>query len=549
MSQQAYIVSKINMKISFRGQSLTEILVALALGVSFINVGILAMTTTNFLARINKANSYALSLLKSQSSILETISENGWHSIADLTIGKHYKLAKQNNSWIVQPGEEKVFDEKPPVAQWNMDEGSGTITYDSQSSNNGTLVNSPTWQAKTNCISGNCLGFNGTTNYVDLGTPSSLMAVTYPYTITAWAKLTALAQNAIIMSFAPTDTASQLAFGVYNTGNQILIGNAAYTYGLSGISSYLKVNTWQYWTIVFADPTHISFYLDGQNKTITNIAQYYSPINNNIGARQNGGDKWFNGSIDDVRLYNRALSPDEIANQYKDGYTKYFYVNNVSRDIASDPTASTHNLETAYNANHDDPNTKKIINITRYLQGPSGRVNSEEQYLARVNNISSLIQTDWSGASGIDGPEIDFGNNYSSANNLTLSEAGQISLNSTASNGSLISSIADTQSVGGAGYFNILWQGDTLCTGCSVKFQIAASNSQNGPWTYYGPTSTSDYYIPNSPNVAVPITYAGQYSALSSSIQNKRYIRYQITLVPASSQSPVVKDVIINYAP
>jgi hypothetical protein len=773
-----------------KGQSLTEILIALAIGVAFINVGILAMSTANILAKVNKANNFALSLLKSQRSAIETITENGWHSIADLTIGKHYKLAKQNNSWTIQQGEEKVFDEKPPVAQWNFDEGSGTTAYDNVGTNSGALTNSPTWQTSpSNCVSGNCLNFDGSSSYVSAGNSTIFnFSKSNPFTINTWIKHTSsVSENHIVSRHSLgtnggylmllldsggatqtlyldiiNSTANQYAVtyamdyrdqwhnvvGVYDgSGNRsgmklyvdginvatgtsttianeitladspLVFGKAAYsngfyykgliddvriydyaltenqvkqhynaglnrlglvsqwgmdegsgltvydsqstnngtltcagtgcsnpvwqtssscvsgnclsftgTTGTAGPGSYTSVansnsvtyatlEAWVYPTQVSNDQmfltnasdnanylrivsnkSFVSFNISGTQKTLAGttilsnnkwyhlVATYDGSIVKlyvngiqetntlaqtgtltfpsgtiNIGIWATSDVRSFIGYLDDVRVYNRALSTDEIANQYKDGYTKYFYVNNVSRDIASDPTASTHNLETTYNANHDDPNTKKITNVTRYLLGTPGRVNTQEQYLSRATNINSLIQTDWSGSGGITGPEIDFGNNYSTVSNLTLSTAGQMSLTSTASNGTLTSTIIDTQSINGSGYFNILWQGDSLCSGCSVKFQIAASNCSNGAsnyptcntgtWTYYGPTTTSDYYIPSGPGIPVPITYAGQYSALSASVQNKRYVRYQITLVPASSLSPVVKDVIINYAP
>lgn len=734
------------MRKSYKGQSLTEILVALAIGVTFINVGIMAMATANVVAKVNKANNFALSLLKSQGSAIKTITENGWHSIADLTIGKHYKLAKQNNSLVIQPGEEKVFDEKPPIAQWNFDEGAGTTAYDNVGTNNGMLFNSPTWQASSNCVNGSCLSFNGSSNYVRVSNVSTFQRSTgQELTVECWIKPSRLAgqyQDLVVNRSASaynwmlyqhtTDGSVQLhgaaqnkstyippiniwthivatvsASGVYNlyandqlvqtvtgyqyqtqTPNELSIGNFGsveyyqgsiddvriYDYALtdsqikqhynaglnrlglvaqwgmdegSGIKAYdsqgtndgtltnmdattvwqtssncisggclsfdgvndyvlttgythsfpaISLSAWfktsqatnggivgvKYSPLLIISGGRITFY-DGGNLTsptsplynnntwhyvvgtqdgttgniyvdgrivATNVTSITYPYNGiYIGDNPNNANLFFGGSIDNVRIYSRALSADEIANQYKDGYTKYFYVNNVSRDIASDPTASTHNLETTYNASHDDPNTKKIVNVTRYLLGTPGRVNTQEQYLARATNINSLIQTDWSGNSGVTGPEIDFGNNYSSASNLTLSTASQMSLTSTASNGTLTSTIIDTQSIGGSGYFNLLWQGNSLCSGCSVKFQIAASNSSASPWTYYGPKATSDYYIPSGPGIPVPITYAGQYSALSASVQNKRYIRYQITLVPASSLSPVVNDVIINYAP
>lgn len=756
-----------------KGQSLTEILIALAIGVAFINVGIMAMSTANILAKVNKANNFALSLLKSQRSILETISENGWHSIADLTIGKHYKLAKQNNSLIIQAGEEKVFDEKPPVAQWNFDEGAGTLAYDNVGTNNGTLINSPTWTTSSSCVSGSCLGFNGSSDYVDvsyqptfrnaltceiwikrttgynqladvmflsppnawyfydsynsgnirgdvyidgtrragLNVPvafdSNWYHIVYTYDSAthiakiykngtlydsiiingltnylidaATGNLYGMGKNSLgrgivldeprIYDYALTENQVQqhynaglnrlglvsqwgmdegsgakaydsqggndgtltnmevttvwqansncvsggclsfdgvddyIAIGVGNdyfplplfsicawvkspglASGMSLNGILSLTYGLSMFldsagtfqarvdngSTFTSVSTLgnlhdnKFHNVCMTfDNTYMHAFVDGvwKNKSATTwLGTTRWPTNTcNIGCENNNCPIYrFNGYIDDVRIYNRALTADEIANQYKDGYTKYFYVNNVSRDIASDPTASTHDLETTYVANHDDPNTKKIVNVTRYLLGTPGRVNTQEQYLARAANINSLVQTDWSDNSGVTGPEIDFGNNYYSTSNLTLSTAGQMSLTSTASNGTLASTIIDTQSINGSGYFNLLWQGDALCSGCSVKFQIAASNCSNGAsnyptcntgtWTYYGPTATSDYYIPSGPGIPVPITYAGQYSALSSSVQNKRYVRYYIMLVPASSISPVVKDVIINYA-
>lgn len=735
----------------YKGQSLTEILIALAIGVAFINVGIMAMATANVVAKVNRGNNFALSLLKSQRSAIETIAENGWHSIADLTIGKHYKLSKQNNSWAIQPGEEKVFDEKPPVAQWNFDEGTGTTAYDNVGTNNGTLVNSPMWQTSPNCVSGSCLSFNGSSNYVRVSNVTTFQRSTgqeltvecwinpsrlagqyqdlvvnrsasaynwmlYQHTVDGSVQLHGAAQNKSTY-IPPINTWTHIvatvnASGIYNlyandqlvqtvtgyqyqtqTPNELSIGNfgsteyyqgsiddvRVYDYALtdsqvkqhynaglnrlglvsqwgmdegSGLTaydsqganngtltngstwksgtdcvsggclgfagsqyincgtnsvltplsisvsawvnastldqwngiisnmtswgtgfglqmgtteniaatvsgSYLKttwtptINTWYHIVATHDNNTNLNvLYVNGKEEArLIQAISYESGPKTYIGVFYTSPNLLFKGTIDDVRIYNRALSADEIANQYKDGYTKYFYVNNVSRDIAPDPTASTHNLETTYNANHDDPNTKKITNVTRYLLGTPGRVNTQEQYLARATNINSLIQTDWSGSSGVNGPEIDFGNNYYSASNLTLSTPGQMTLASVASSGTLTSTIIDTQSVNGSGYFNILWQGDSLCSGCSVKFQVAASNSMLGPWTYYGPTATSDYYIPSGPGVSVPITYAGQYSALSASVQNKRYIRYQITLVPASSVSPKVKDVIINYSP
>ena len=112
----------------------------------------------------------------------------------------------------------------------------------------------------------------------------------------------------------------------------------------------------------------------------------------------------------------------------------------------------------------------------------------------------------------------------------------------TATVASLTSSILDTGVSGGAGFNSLLWQG-SLGTGGAVKFQIAFSNNQAGPWTnYYGPTSESDYYLPN-PNVSYAFPTTG-----TASPQNYRYIRYKVYL-STSSTTPTVNDIIINWSP
>ncbi|MFC1600714.1 LamG domain-containing protein, partial [Patescibacteria group bacterium] len=69
-----------------------------------------------------------------------------------------------------------------PVAEWKMDEKTGQYAQDtSENSNTGTLGSGattdsadPTWQSAASCHSGACLKFDGSDDYVDIGTSSSL---------------------------------------------------------------------------------------------------------------------------------------------------------------------------------------------------------------------------------------------------------------------------------------------------------------------------------------------------------------------------------------
>jgi len=211
-------------------------------------------------------------------------------------------------------------------------------------------------------------------------------------------------------------------------------------------------------------------------------------------------------------------------------YNLYFQVSSVNRDASGDISDSGDN----------DPNTLKIVNTIEY--GPNYVSSSSLSfYLTRSGNNKVFQQTDWSGGSGQTGPIPNPGNKFDSSDNIDYSTSGQITMATTTSDSYLISSILDTGVSGGAGFNSLLWQG-SLGSGGSVKFQIAFSNSPSGPWTYYGPTSTSDYYQPN-PDVSVSFPTTG-----SASPQNYRYIRYKVYL-STTDTTPQVDDIIINWSP
>ena len=213
-------------------------------------------------------------------------------------------------------------------------------------------------------------------------------------------------------------------------------------------------------------------------------------------------------------------------------YKRYFRVYNVSRD------ESGNMAETG----DDDPSTQKI---TIFLEYGNNYLSSSTLsfFLTRSENNKTLHQTDWSGGSGQTGPISNAGNKFDTFSNIDYaSTTGQITMTTaTTTPAELVSSILDIGVSGGAGFNSLLWQG-SLDTGGSVKFQIAFSNSSSGPWTYYGPISTSDWYEPN-PNVSISFPIAWE-----ASPQNNRYICYKVQL-STTDTSPQINDIIINWSP
>ena len=211
-------------------------------------------------------------------------------------------------------------------------------------------------------------------------------------------------------------------------------------------------------------------------------------------------------------------------------YRRYFKVYDVNRDDNGNISPS----------GTLDSNTLKLIAFIEY---GNNYVSSSSLafYLTRSANNQVMHQTDWSGGSGQTGPLPNPGNKFDSQTNIEYSTVGQITMATTTSDAELTSSILDTGVSGGAGFNSLLWQGD-LGTGGTVKFQIAFSNNQAGSWTYYGSSSTSDYYLPN-PGVSIDFPTTDL-----ASPQNYRYIRYKVYL-STTGTSPRVDDIIINWSP
>lgn len=106
-----------------------------------------------------------------------------------------------------------------------------------------------------------------------------------------------------------------------------------------------------------------------------------------------------------------------------------------------------------------------------------------------------------------------------------------------ASSGYIESSTLDTGSAHVA-YNWIKWTG-TAPVNTAIKFQIATSENEAGPWVYLGPDGTVNSFYTNG---------AGELINYNVNL-NKRYIRYKLFLENNNSlQPPTLEEVIISYS-
>lgn len=193
---------------------------------------------------------------------------------------------------------------------WHFDENTSSTAYDASGmGNNGTLVNGPTWQAGTNCKAGSCLSFDGTNRYVDLGN-LNYISTGGEYTTSVWIKF-----NQIQQTFFFGDEQS------HNGGVMMQIDSSGYiqTYYGSYYTSTYQVSAGQWYNIVFVQNSGgINLFVNGNYiQNLTTNKQNDTSNNTEIG-RFPLNSRYLNGLVDEVRVYNRALSATEILNQYND---------------------------------------------------------------------------------------------------------------------------------------------------------------------------------------------------------------------------------------
>jgi prepilin-type N-terminal cleavage/methylation domain-containing protein len=236
-----------------------------------------------------------------------------------------FTLGSPNRSWNTPLSRDTNL-----VGHWKFDEGSGTIAYDSSGyGNNGTLTNGPTW---TTLDSGETvLSFDGINDYVI--TPSfGISNNNGLLTICFWIKSVMYETTQEFISDNAGNPNNDY-LRTYRTADntnltlQSATGSAInYTAGSNFFLNY--DNQWILATIV----------ADYNNRNIkwyrNNILFKNTNLNNNmlfpitsrikyIGALNSSGTNSLFGYLDNIRIYNRALSAEEIFQIYNQTKSKY----------------------------------------------------------------------------------------------------------------------------------------------------------------------------------------------------------------------------------
>jgi fibronectin type 3 domain-containing protein len=198
-----------------------------------------------------------------------------------------------------------------------FDETDATVAADS--SGNGydaALVNGPTFGAGR---VGSAVSFaSASSQYATL--PGGLVSTLGDFTITAWVNAASLSTWSRIFDFGSGTTNYMFLTPQYSSSSAGKLRFAIRTSSAGeqqlSSSTAMTANTWNHIAVTLSGGT-AKLYLNG-NVVATNTGMTLTPSSlgttslNYLGRSQFAADPYFNGAIDDFRIYSRALSASEI---------------------------------------------------------------------------------------------------------------------------------------------------------------------------------------------------------------------------------------------
>jgi hypothetical protein len=248
--------------------------------------------------------------------------------VADMFLMPHHPFGSLLNEWNYAtdsvtsqilsnvPGSEAVtsgtvnikefltLNDESLVAYYSADNGSGNILHDhSTNKHDGTLIGSIPDNMWDIGRSGKCIKLNGTDETISIG---DISITTNKISISLWVKKTVTGS---VETLIRKENAFRLEI---TTNNKPLFGIYTTVWNTQEIDFVVTDNIWHH-IVVAWNGTVLKSYIDGV-KQIEVAFNYTMALNSNdiyIGSTT-GTASWFNGLIDELRIYERDVTEKEI---------------------------------------------------------------------------------------------------------------------------------------------------------------------------------------------------------------------------------------------
>jgi len=395
---------------------------------------------------------------------------------------------------------------------WSLDDGSGLTAADtSGNGNNGSLTtpNSPTWVA--GLIGSGALSFNGSNNYVDLGSGGSLN-LTGAMSISLWVKANNAAggvQDILSKgSVGSAPSAEQYSMHLNQFGGEsdavFEISNGSSKASVASADNSISNSLWYHIVGTYDGSSVLCLYINNVMTGCHTVSGFgalnqenYSP---EIGTNSYFPSQFLSGSVDDVRIYNRALSPSEVTSLYNLGNTAPAAASVVAGSSGAGGGNNGSGGGTTYTVSVSGAGSSGTVSGGSISCGSTcsqSGISPGSQIILTATPSSGYSFTSWSGCTSANGNSCTVTVNANTAvtviftqNQQSLGSNIYVSQNGSGTGGSCASPLSvswlNTQTNWGTASTKI-GPGDTvhLCGTISTAILILGSGSSGSPITLY----------------------------------------------------------------
>lgn len=292
-----------------------------------------------------------------------------------------------------------TFAAVSPIAHWKFDDGSGTAPADSSGNNiTGVFTTStaPTWSNDVPSVSFSntySLSFTGSGDGVLFDWPSGLnMTATSARSFSFWFKPTAAGEN--------TGNYSRL---VSWTSDRFEIAGSDGSFSNNKLSFYdgtdwrstnytLSLNTWHHITFTF-DGSVEYLYIAGTEQFSTTTPNNALSGRVGIGTRINNvpHNEGINGLIDDVRIYNVALSSSQISNLTSGSSDPDTPPDTTAPSISSITTSTSNASATITWTTNESSSSKIAYSVDGTFASTTTETNTSTRVTSHSQSVSGLV--------------------------------------------------------------------------------------------------------------------------------------------------------------
>jgi hypothetical protein len=242
-----------------------------------------------------------------------------------------------NCPFIYNPNQDDSESPQNIISYWRFDEGSGTTSLDSVDANQG-MIYGASW---TNGAIGNAMGFDGANDYIKIGMPVPVaLQIQNEITLEAWIYVTQYPSNNLGMIVGCQYDPNRVGYAIHLDGRtnpdgqpsppghiHFQIGDGSYH--VTNANSQVPLNQWIHIVATRAANHDGRIYYNGMLQPSTSVpwsgAIGYSGAELDIGRQSDFSNRYFNGFIDEVAIYNRVLTESEVQQHYQNGLAGFGY--------------------------------------------------------------------------------------------------------------------------------------------------------------------------------------------------------------------------------